>query len=193
MTAPAPLTDEQIARAAQRIGCDAAAIRAVIEVESGGRGFLPDGRPKVLFEAHHFHRLTNGRYTRSHPNISSAKWNRSLYSRTGTGEHARLELAAALDREAALQSCSWGRFQIMGFNHRLCGYPSVQSFVNDMYASEGRQLGAFVAYLQARSLDDELRNRDWAGFAFGYNGPRYAENHYDTKLAKAYDRAINGR
>jgi len=193
MTAPAPLTDEQIARAAQAIGCDVAAIRAVISVESGASGFLPDGRPKVLFEAHHFHRLTHGRYTRSHPRISSPKWDRSLYARTGTGEHARLDMAASLDREAALKSCSWGRFQVMGFNHHLCGYRAVQDFVNAMYAGEGRQLDAFVAYLRARSLDDELRRRDWPGFAHGYNGPRYAENHYDTRLERAYAKERNGR
>jgi hypothetical protein len=35
-------------------------------------------------------------------------------------------------------------------------------------------------------LVDELRRNDWAGFARGYNGPGYADNRYDTKLASAY-------
>ncbi|NBT89135.1 MAG: DUF3380 domain-containing protein, partial [Flavobacteriaceae bacterium] len=31
-----------------------------------------------------------------------------------------------------------------------------------------------------------LKAKDWAGFAKGYNGPAYAKNAYDTKLAGAY-------
>lgn len=193
MTAPAPLNDDQIARAAQRIGCDAAAIRAVIAVEAGPSGFLPDGRPKILFEAHHFARLTKGRFTRAYPRISAPRWDRSLYALTAPGEHKRLEQAAALNRDAALQSCSWGRFQLMGFNYRLCGYETVQAFVNDMYAGEGQQLDAFVAYIQARGLADELREHRWAAFAHAYNGQRYAENQYDTKLERAYAKAVRGR
>lgn len=182
------LSEADVARAAQALGCDAATVKAVAEVESQGDGFLPNDLPKVLFEAHHFAHLTQGRYTRSHPTISSTRWNRALYARTGIGEWKRLELAISLDRDAALQSASWGRFQIMGFNHRLCGFQTVQSFVNAMYASEGRQLDAFVAYVKSRHLDDELREHRWAAFAFGYNGRSYAENHYDTKLAAAYKR-----
>ena len=31
-----------------------------------------------------------------------------------------------------------------------------------------------------------LQNRNWADFAKRYNGPAYAQNKYDEKLAKAY-------
>ncbi|GAB3388196.1 N-acetylmuramidase family protein [Lysobacter fragariae] len=183
-----PLTGTDFARAAAALRCSVAAIKAVDTVESAGAGFLPDGRPKILFEAHQFGAFTGQRFTTSHPRISSRKWNRTLYARTGAGEHDRLAEAAELDRMAALKSASWGRFQIMGFNYRLCGFDSVQAFVNAMYQGEGAQLDAFVAYVKARHLDDELQRRDWPGFAHGYNGPRYAENRYDTKLASAYRR-----
>lgn len=33
---------------------------------------------------------------------------------------------------------------------------------------------------------NELQRKDWAGFARGYNGPGYAKNRYDIKLANAY-------
>ena len=46
-----PLDDAAIASAANKLGCEVAAVRAVVDVESGG-GFLPDGRPKILFERH---------------------------------------------------------------------------------------------------------------------------------------------
>jgi hypothetical protein len=38
-----------------------------------------DWRPKILFEAHWFHKFTNGIYDKSHPNISSSVWNKELY------------------------------------------------------------------------------------------------------------------
>src|SRR5690606_11763897 len=46
------LGEDDIIRAAQALGVEPAAIRAVTEVESRGSGFLPDGRPVILFERH---------------------------------------------------------------------------------------------------------------------------------------------
>lgn len=187
---PSTLTEQDYQRAAKALGCEVAAIKAVAEVESTGSGFLPSGEPKVLFEAHIFDRLTNGRFRKSHPNLSSAKWDRSLYGPAGQHQHKRLAEAVKLDREAALQSASYGKFQVMGFNWKVCGYKSLQAFINAMFRSEGDHLDAFVGYVKARKLDDELQRLDWAGFSAGYNGPSYAENAYDTKMAKAYKRLL---
>lgn len=33
-----------------------------------------------------------------------------------------------------------------------------------------------------------LKNKDWAAFAKGYNGPEYAVNKYDVKMKDAYER-----
>lgn len=173
--------------AAEALGTDVATVRAVAEIESAGSGFLPDGRPKILFEAHVFSRRTNGAYDGSHPEISSAKWNRALYA-GGAAEYKRLEEAAQLNRPAALESASWGMFQIMGFNAKRCGFATLQAFINAMYRSEGAQLMAFVAFVKAAGLDDELRRGDMLGFAVGYNGPRQAENHYSEKLYAALAR-----
>ena len=182
------ITDADYRRAARTLGCEVAAIKAVAEVESRGAGFLANGEPKVLFEAHIFDRLTGGRYRKGYPNLSSARWNKALYGPAGQHQHVRMQRAVALDREAALQSASWGRFQIMGFNWKLAGYASLQKFVNAMYRSEGDHLDAFVGFVIGRRLDDELRDRRWAAFAEGYNGPGYAENRYDEKMAAAYRR-----
>lgn len=180
------LVESDYAEAATSLGCDVAAIKAVCEVEAPQGGFHADGAtPRILFEAHHFHRLTGGRFTASHPNISSAKWNRALYV-GGAGEHKRLQEAVALDRDAALQSASWGKFQIMGFNYELAGYPTVQEFVNAVYAGEREQLQGFVTFLGNTGLTAALREHRWMDFARGYNGAGYAANQYDTKLAAAW-------
>ena len=190
------LTDGDIQEAAQELGCEVAAVKAVVAVESGGKAFLPDSRPVILFEAHVFSRLTNHGYDKTHPKVSSRTWNRSLYAtgkdwkERGIKEHQRLELAASLDRDAALQSCSWGLFQIMGFHYKDLGYGSIQAFVNAMYRSEGDQLDAFVRFIKFKKLDRHLRNKSWASFAHGYNGAGYKANKYDEKLAAAYKAAL---
>lgn len=181
------LTDADFAKAAEALNCDVPAIRAVATVESGGRtGFLNDGRPMILFEAHIFSRLTGHKYDASHPNISSLTWNKALY-KGGAGEWDRMAEAGRLNTAAAMKSTSWGMFQILGQNYALCGYPDWIPFVNDM-KNAGEQLLAFVAFVKSAKLDDELRTHNWAGFARGYNGTAYRENQYDTKLADAYAR-----
>lgn len=187
MTKPM-LTEDDYAWAAEYLGCEVAAIKAVASVESTGSGFLPTGEPKILFEAHHFDRLTAGRYRTSHPNLSSPRWNRDLYGAPGAHQHRRLQRAVALDRDAALMSASWGKFQVMGFNWKMVGRASLQSFVNAQYRSEGEHLRDFVGYVVARRLDDELRRKDWAGFARGYNGPAFAQHGYDVRMASEYKR-----
>ncbi len=186
------LTEADFERAAANVGCDVAAIKAVSEVESRGGGFLRDKRPKILFEAHIFSRMTDHAFDRKHKNISSRRWNRALYGAGGAHQYKRLGEAIALDRNAALGSASWGMFQIMGFNSELCGFASISSFVTAMMESEGRHLDAMTRFVKRRRLDDELRNHDWAGFAFGYNGSGFQENRYDEKLAKAWQKHSTG-
>jgi len=179
----APLRDADFEDAAKKLGCTVAAVRAVAQVESAGGGFLDDGRPKILFERHIFHQRTAGRFSAMHSNVS---WPQRGGYLGGAREYDRLKEAIALDRKAALESASWGKFQVMGFNCTLCGHPDVESFTAAMVLGEAAQLSAFVAFIRKSKLDDELVRRDWAGFARGYNGPSYAEKRYDRKLADAY-------
>lgn len=180
---PAPLTNADFERAAAKLGCSVPAIRAVAQVESLGGGYLPDGRPKILFERHKFHKYSKGKWSATHSHIS---WPKAGGYKGGAREYDRLEEAIALDRNAALLSASWGAFQIMGFNYKVVGFSDVESFVTAMVESSSRQLDAFVAFIKSNRLDDELRRLDWAGFARGYNGASYHINKYDEKMANAY-------
>ena len=74
----------------------------------------------------------------------------------------------------------------MGFNFKACGYNNVEDYVNAMYVSEGKHLEAFGGFIKSVNLVRHLVTKDWAAFAKGYNGPAYAQNKYDTKLAAAY-------
>lgn len=188
------ITPDDFARAAKDLGVPVAAIRAVTDVESRGSGFMPDGRPVILYERHIMRRqlVKNGREDQARHYAMTAA---DIVNATpggyqgGAGEWDRLARAIEIHRQSALESCSWGLFQIMGFHWKLLGYPSVQAFVNAMYRSEGDQLDAFVRFVKANpNLLSALKARDWARFAAGYNGPGYAANKYDTKLAAAFAR-----
>lgn len=180
-----PLQMADYAEAARQLGCSVAALRAVALVESAGAGFLADGRPKILFERHVFHARTRGRFGEDHARVSSPRPGGYL---GGAREYERLSAAMDLDRRAALLSTSWGKFQLMGFNHALAGYETVEAFVTAMVSGEPAQLAGFVAFIQARGLVGALVRQDWAAFARGYNGPAYARNSYDRRMAEAYAR-----
>lgn len=184
------LTEDDYTEAARIINCETAIIKAVAHVESSGDGFFEDDSPKILFEAHIFSKLTKHIYDTEYPDISSRKWNKALYTR-GIGEYKRLNKAKLLNEEAALKSASWGKFQIMGFNHAYCGYNDVFEFTAAMQVSEGAHLLAFIDFVKTLKLDKYLRSKNWAKFAEGYNGKDYKKNKYDTKLKQAYNTYLN--
>jgi len=178
-----PLTDEDYIEAAERLGCDVAAIKAVSQVESGPYGaFLASDEPVILFERHIFHRLTDGKYD-NHPDISNKE---SGGYGPAAIQHARLQIAAELDRDAALQSASWGKFQILGKNWESLKYASLQEFINAMYRSEKDQLDSFVRFVEVNGLAKYLKAKQWSKFARGYNGEAFHRNSYDSKMALAY-------
>lgn len=180
------LTEVDYEKAAHLLSVEVATVKAVAAVESKGSGFLSNGKPKILFEGHWFSKLTKRQYDKSYPSISYGSWTKKHYL-GGISEYSRYETAFALDKDAAMKSTSWGSFQIMGFNYSKCGYASVSEFVGDMYKSDAHQLNSFVHFLKSSKLDVHLKTKSWAAFAEGYNGPRYAENGYDTKLKQAYE------
>lgn len=206
------LTEADYAAAAADLGCEVAAIKAVDAVESRGSGFIMDpddphhGEPTILFERHIFHRLTGGRWSNYRNPADTGKvgevvypyqnisWPRpGGYGPSGGRQHDRLARAVALDRSAALQSASWGRYQIMGFNYELAGFDTLQAFINAMYTSEAEHLKAFVSFVKANGLDGYLRSRNWTKFAAGYNGRDHWKNNYAPKLSAAYKRFKGSR
>lgn len=184
------LTGGDLSLAAESLGVDVASVRAVTHVESRASGFLSDGRPVILFERHIMRRRLAelGRdvdlLQRYLPEIIN--WVPGGY-KGGSAEHDRLYLAQQIDFDSAVESASWGLFQIMGFHWQVLGYESAKAFARAMSQSEGQQLDAFVRFIKADAgLHRALRSKDWADFARRYNGPAYSKNQYDVKLAEAY-------
>lgn len=187
------LTFEDIKKAAEKLGLEPCAVKAVVDVESAGSGFLADGRVKILFEGHIFWKELQKRnispapLAAQHPNIVYPRWDRSQY-RGNAGEWPRLEAAMRINEEAALCSASYGLFQIMGFNHKAAGFNTAKEYVEAQKESEAKQLEAFCNFMKFEGLVSFLWKQDWAGFARRYNGPAFAQNQYDTKLRQAYER-----
>ncbi|MES2813242.1 MAG: N-acetylmuramidase family protein [Bacteroidota bacterium] len=179
------ISSKSFANAAKKIGCEIRAIKAVYKVESKGSGFLPNGHPIILFEPHIFWKeLRKVGITPIVSDVCYPKWGEKPYGKVSE-QPARMEKASKINREAALKSASWGLFQILGMNYKLCGCETLQEFINKNYESEEAQLELFVNYIMNSYLDDELRDENWVAFASQYNGPLYWKNNYDGKLNTA--------
>ena len=102
----------------------------------------------------------------------------------------KLLKAYRLNPEAALKACSWGAFQILGMNYAIAGdYDNAQLFVRDMCTSEAKQLRILRQFIDKNSrLRKAVQEKDWDKIAYHYNGPKYAENHYQIKLKEAYEK-----
>lgn len=187
---------------AKRLDVELASIYAVNEVESQGKGFLANGKPKILFERHvMYERLALPRHEgdnvaelQRHADELAALYPHLVNPRYGgyiggPGEHQRLAQARMLDTQCADESASWGAFQIMGYHWKRLGYPSLADFVTRMSQDENEQFSAFIRFIEADpALHKALKGKKWAQFAKLYNGPAYARNLYDVKLERAYER-----
>lgn len=191
------LSENDLTDFAKKYNLELAAVKAVNEVESAGKGFLMDGKPKILFEGHVFWQQLKkaginpeSLLTPQNKNVLYQKWTK-IYYQGGTKEYNRLNQAIAISadpkvKEAALSAASWGSFQIMGYHAKSLGYPSVQNFVDRMGVHEREHLLAFGKFLEVNNIMIHLRNKNWAKFAERYNGSGYKANGYDEKLRKTY-------
>lgn len=185
------LKEEDFIRAATFLNVEVEVIKTVQSVETGKYGgFFISGKPTILFERHIFYRQLKNRnidpenYTDGNDDILSSGPGGYV---GGIREYERLNKAIKIDETAALASASWGLFQIMGFNYKVCGCMSVKEFTDKMCCSEGMQLDLFVNFIKENKLDSLLREHNWAGFAKRYNGANYSINNYDKKLEQQYE------
>ncbi|OHX20444.1 N-acetylmuramidase domain-containing protein [Chromobacterium sphagni] len=191
---PHRLTEADLQAAADRLGVALASIKAIHAVESRGSGFQADGRPVILLERHVAYQRAGvahqdaAQLATRYPAICNPA--RGGYA-GGAAEWVRFaSLAAVAGDLVAIESCSWGLFQIMGYHWQRLGYASAATFRAAMESGEAAQLEAFARFIEAEpALLKALQAKRWADVAKLYNGPAYKENLYDSKLAAAYARA----
>lgn len=173
----AAATDADIARLADSLSCHPADLEAIAEVESAGFGWYPDGRIKILFEKHWFYKfIPDSARTNAMKNGLARKiWispKNGGYKDQATADarYKLLERAIKVDREAAFKSISMGTFQIMGFNHAVCGHQTAEGMFNAFCDGELIQLSALAGFLTAKGLLPAIRARDFDKIEAVYNG-----------------------
>lgn len=172
-----PMPPQAMEDAARRLGCDTAAIRAVWDIEAGGKNYLSDGSVIRRFEPHHM------------PG-SSLNWLDSKALTRGQREKAFMQ-AFKKNPEAALRASSWGGPQIMGFNAAKAGHPSSEAMVQAFADSAQAQLDGFVDLVTSWGLDSAIRAHDWGAFARRWNGSGQV-SYYAGRMEKAYRRHSGG-
>lgn len=182
----ARLTEEDYADAAEKLGIEIAAIKAVVDIETGRThcGFSSPRTPIIDFDTKVFNSFCRRR------GISTSNFTTHVAT-PGTQqqkEHIRLKRACLIDSVTAKEATMWGMFQIAGFNWKRCGAESLNDFVEKMCYSERTQLELFTNFLLNTDLVKYLRTKNWSGFAYRYNGPKYARLGYHTRLARAYNK-----
>ncbi|WP_075997401.1 N-acetylmuramidase domain-containing protein [Salaquimonas pukyongi] len=186
-------TRTELSRIAKAANHDPAALMAVVDVESGGRVFARvEGRaePLIRFEGHYFYRLL-ARQKRNQAVVNGLahhKAGRVRNPRSQRGRWKLLKRACGLDRDAALQSVSWGVGQVMGAHWRWLDYASIDALVFRARSGLEGQVELMLRFIEKAGLADELVQQNWRAFARGYNGPAYARHGYDRKLENAYSK-----
>lgn len=189
------LSEEDFREVAEELGVEAAAIKAVVDIEAGKahEGFYQPGKPIINFDLTMYrkfaprHGVSLSKAKKKAPEIF-ARPNTRKYGSYQAAQYARLDAARDIDEPSALESTFWGMFQIGGFNWKICGCDSVEDFVEKMSRSERDQLELFAKLITECGMVEPLRKKQWLAFALKYNGPRAKSRGYHTRMASSYAR-----
>jgi hypothetical protein len=170
-----------------------AALLAVAEVESGGRALFDiNGKkePAIRFEGHYFDRRLSGRIRDQarQAGLSAYDAGRIRNPKTQRERWLLLERAVSIQKKAALKSTSWGLGQVMGAHWEWLGYRNVDELVAEARSGVTGQIQLMLRFIEKAGLKETLQTCDWPNFARRYNGPAFARNQYDSRMAAAFGR-----
>lgn len=179
------LTDEDFRIVAEELDVEIAAIKAVVSIEAGAqmKGFWAPGVPVINFDRSMFNRFRSKAADKSGAKGESVPKGLKGYA---LQEWTQLINARKQNAQGANMGTFWGMFQIGGFNYKMCGCKTVDEFVRLCSYSELEQLELFAAFIRNSGMLQDLKNKNWAGFARKYNGASYAKRGYHTRMANAY-------
>ncbi|MFD2236435.1 N-acetylmuramidase domain-containing protein [Aureimonas populi] len=175
-------------------GVAASVLLAVALVETNAMAFAPVGgrsEPLIRFEGHYFDRLLP-EAPRRIARAAGLASPRAGTVRNPAGQPARwamLERAASIDAAAAYRATSWGLGQVMGEHWKRLGFASVHAMADLARQSAKGQFILVARFLKEGALHRLLLSGDHKGFARRYNGPGFAANRYDAKIAEAHAKA----
>jgi len=163
---------------AKELDISPAQVRAFAIVESDEKPFSPNGNPVIRFEVSRWKRYRVA--DKAAMAFDKAKNPADL--------DARWEMfrkMCAVNETAAIMSHSFGLFQILGANYKLCLCADPVSFLKENMTVEG-QFKMFRRFVKmSPALLSAIRLNRAEGVGHHYNGPQYKKFKYDTKWAAA--------
>ena len=191
------ITETQLQRIAEQLGDkDTRRIKAVAHVESGGSGFFNNGLPKILYERHIFFRFVGELINIAKYGLISSRiaggYTSDIDGNGINDSWDKLSFGVCVNPDAAIQSVSIGKFQVMGMHYKALGYTSPIEMLWAASQSENAHYEMLRDYILkvarigwAYSMIDRVAD-NCRSFAKYYNGKSYAKYDYHNKLAFAY-------
>ncbi len=154
---------EPLRAAASALGCAPAILAAILHRESG--------------------------HLRGAARLAARRFEPHVFRRLGGGLAASHAGAAKIDPELAEAASSHGAPQIMGHHAQMLGYSSATA-MRAAFLEGGwpEQIRALRLYAERTGLASPLRALNMPEIARIWNGPAYARNAYDQRLAADYAR-----
>jgi len=172
------ITEEEYKKLAIEFDIPETNIKKVDKVESGGLGFSKEtGKIIIQFEPSWFKRKA--------PYTPSGKWSLNKVERQAE-EWKAFNDAFSKNPDAAMESTSVGRMQVMGFHYKLLGFKTVGEMWDYAKKSESNQLRLGLLFIKSNlKMYNALKTSNWDIFAYYYNGAQYKKFDYANRLAKA--------
>ncbi|MGF7404942.1 N-acetylmuramidase domain-containing protein [Campylobacter concisus] len=188
------INDNDYATTAKDLGVEKEVLMAIASQESKHTSFKAVKQATILFERHKMYWLLIKKgYTKASVDALSKKYpsivNKSDGGYNDMTSYEKLKIAKSIDYSCAVQSCSWGKFQVMGFNYANL-YSSPMELEIAMNMCELQQFKYFVSYLKNTSgMVDALKNKNWERIATLYNGPNWKDKNpeYANNIKRYYN------
>jgi len=181
-----------------QLGVEREVLRAIAVAETGDKVPFKEyvagkQHATILYERHYMYRLLKLKgYTVEQLNDLSASEPKIVHTYqsgysygTEQAQYERFLRASEIDKEIAIKSCSWGKFQVMGeYFARL--YKSSDELVEAQNYCALQHLQYFKIFLtKEKNMLEPMRQKNWLTIAKKYNG----ENQigYDINISNAYD------
>ena len=100
-------------------------------------------------------------------------------------QYSRLRRAGEINRVAAIKSCSWGKFQVVGEYYRHLYVSTDELRMAQNYCALQHLQYFKVFFVKEKNLIEPMRNKDWTRIAQKYNGA--SQIGYDVKIRNAYE------
>ncbi|PZX93753.1 hypothetical protein DOS84_10165 [Flavobacterium aquariorum] len=189
------IREDDYKEVSKRLGVEVEVMKAIAKQESKRNSFWKKGQATILFERHKMWKyLKKTGKTDDELEELKKKYPRIVNNSAGgygqySEQYEKLKTAKKINYTCALKACSWGKFQVMGFNYTVA-FSSPKEMEKAVNMCELQQFKFFVGYLEnTDGLLNAMKNKDWESIAEKYNGSSWKTTNpdYANNLKKYYN------